>query len=151
MSAIDDKRKNPSSILVTLSPFYSPYLVRIFVQNHNLPRSLCDSTSRILMRRRFRRFSRARRHEFLSFNNNTAQDVWDLYVNKPANLEVDFFNSNTWHIEHHSTDVTSRLDDWDKFMIDFAINPKVRLVILLPEFSDVRYTAARKSWLLDAI
>ncbi|MCJ1235503.1 hypothetical protein MMC14_003472 [Varicellaria rhodocarpa] len=90
-------------------------------------------------------------YEFLGFDDNIAQILWDLYVNKPADLEADFFSFVTWHFEQHSTDATSGLDDWDEFMIDFGINRKLRLAILLSEFSDICYTATCKFWLLEAM
>lgn len=48
-------------------------------------------------------------------------------------------------------DATSASDNWDETMVQIGISAELRAAILLPEFSDIRFTSTCKFWVWDAM
>ena len=94
---------------------------------------------------------------FIGFDNATARRVWARYSNYVKNADPDdtegkFMDFARWQVENvRFADATSETDDWLGYMKAIGVSEELQNVIMLPEFSDLRYTASCSFWLLDTM
>ncbi len=100
----------------------------------------------------------AETYEFLGFNRETAQSLWERYLKyyvEMSDIGSGFFCYAQWHVEVYNgsiqADVTTGTEDWDGLMKELGLNENFRTAMMLPRFADIRYTASCKFWILDAI
>lgn len=94
---------------------------------------------------------------YVGFDDATAKKLWAIYSNYVANADPDdtegeFIDFARWQVENVMfSDPTSEGDDWVGYMNAIGVSQELQEAIMLPEFSDIRYTASCEFWLLDTI
>lgn len=74
--------------------------------------------------------------EFLGFTNETAEILWERFLNQPPEMGADLINFARWHVRHVGTpDPTCPTDDWEGTMLKMGLNDRLRQVGLLQGIS----------------
>jgi hypothetical protein len=93
--------------------------------------------------------------EFIGFSSNVAKTIWEGYERSSRlfpDLDAGMLDVAMSHLEAVEVEnCTSEGQDWEGAMVKMGINAKLRRAILLPEFSDIRYTADMKFWVQQAV
>lgn len=92
--------------------------------------------------------------EYLGFTGARAREVWTTYRAQlqDEDLAWGFFDHALDQAEPHDVeDAHCASDDWADCMTKIGIDAHVQKAILLPEFSDLRYTASCKFWIKDTM
>ncbi|KAI9829830.1 MAG: hypothetical protein M1826_005407 [Phylliscum demangeonii] len=92
-------------------------------------------------------------YEFLGYDSSTAEALWHRFWTQPADddMEVDLLELALCRIEYWPREATCESDDWDALMMEMGINDQLRHAIMLPEYTEIRYTASCHYWLMEAM
>lgn len=96
-------------------------------------------------------------YAYIGFDDATAQNIWDTYLNyvehaDPDDTEGEFFDFARYRIEnvHFDNPITAN-DDWLGYMNKVGVSKELQEAIMLPEFSEFRYTGSCEFWLLETM